>query len=61
LRNETTGITYEGKVEDRAFVAVHSATLDEQYDVVIIETSILDEVVGDTKTTYTLAQLAPVE
>ncbi|MFF4594961.1 hypothetical protein [Amycolatopsis sp. NPDC001319] len=61
LRDEGTGDTYEGKVDDRAFSAVHSATLDDPYDVVLFEVSVLDEVVGETTVTYSLVQLSSVD
>ncbi|KQU34215.1 DUF6575 domain-containing protein [Rhodococcus sp. Leaf233] len=51
------GIRYEGKVESRA-QASHP-TIDNRYDVVILATQVLDEVVGEIKVTYALSQLIP--
>lgn len=57
LHDEAADLRYEGKVDDAACPQLSHATLDQQYDVVIRATTILDEVVGVSTTTHALVQL----
>lgn len=54
------GNRYEGKVDDRASAQSSHPTINDRYDVLVFATSVLDEVVGETKVTYTLSQLVSV-
>lgn len=60
LQDEAADLSYEGKVSDRAFNQVAHAELGASYDVVIVATSVLDEVVGERRVRYELDQLAPI-
>lgn len=51
---------YEGSVAEAALPALGHATPSNEYDALILETRIIDEVVGDVKVSHELAQLTPI-
>ncbi|HVV77156.1 MAG TPA: DUF6575 domain-containing protein [Mycobacteriales bacterium] len=59
VRDEAADVSYEGKISDQAVAQVDHATINEAYEALILVTTVLDEVVGEEKITYQLAQLAP--
>jgi hypothetical protein len=60
LRDELAEVSYEGPIETQAFLQVDHAPINDVYDVLISAYAVLDEVVGETKVTYRLAQLSRI-
>ncbi len=60
LRDEANQRDYEGRFDEPVLAQVNHAVLNEFYDVLVLESRVLDEVIGETKTTYSLSQLVPV-
>jgi hypothetical protein len=61
VRNELVDppIDYEGAIDDLAWPQASHATVQENYDVLITGVTVLDEAVGEKKTTYRLVQISP--
>ncbi|MGW3372482.1 DUF6575 domain-containing protein [Streptomyces hydrogenans] len=53
-------VDYEGAIDEAAWPQASHATVQENYDVLILGTTVIDETVGDRKTTYRLMQVSPV-
>ncbi|MGV9938780.1 DUF6575 domain-containing protein [Streptomyces sp. NPDC003401] len=53
-------VDYEGAIDDAAWPQASHATVQENYDVLILGTTVIDETVGERKTTYRLMQVSPV-
>ncbi|MET8291981.1 DUF6575 domain-containing protein [Streptomyces sp. NPDC005132] len=53
-------LDYEGAIDDAAWPQASHATVQENYDVLILGTTVIDETVGERKTTYRLMQISPV-
>ncbi|NED76039.1 DUF6575 domain-containing protein [Streptomyces sp. BBFR109] len=53
-------VDYEGAIDDAAWPQASHATVQENYDVLILGTTVIDETVGERKTTYRLMQISPV-
>jgi hypothetical protein len=51
-------VDYEGAIDDSAWPQASHATIQENYDVLITGVTVLDEAVGETKTTYRLMQIS---
>ncbi|MFF4280250.1 DUF6575 domain-containing protein [Streptomyces kronopolitis] len=52
-------IDYRGAIDEAAWPQASHATMQDVYDVLILGTTVLDETVGERKTTYRLMQLSP--
>ncbi|MFJ9742545.1 DUF6575 domain-containing protein [Streptomyces sp. NPDC101166] len=53
-------VDYEGAIDDAAWPQASHATVQENYDVLILGTTVIDETVGERKTTYRLMQVSPI-
>jgi hypothetical protein len=60
LRDESLDphVEYEGAIDDAAWQQASHATVEENYDVLVTGTTVIDETVGDKRTTYRLAQIS---
>ncbi|MFE3161792.1 DUF6575 domain-containing protein [Streptomyces sp. NPDC059224] len=58
FRNESADVDYEGAIDDAAWPQASHATAQENYDVLILGTTVIDETVGERKTTYRLMQMS---
>jgi len=52
-------VDYEGAIDDAAWPQASHATMQENYDVLILGTTVIDETIGERKTTYRLMQFSP--
>lgn len=59
--HDSDGLTYQGSVDERVSNQYRNPTINERYDVVILATGVLDELIGERRYTFTLVQLVPVE
>lgn len=58
--HDAEGLTYQGNVDERVSAQYRNPTINERYDVIIVATGVLDEVIGERRYTFTLTQLVPV-
>ncbi|MCV7252796.1 hypothetical protein H7J86_11530 [Mycobacterium hackensackense] len=58
---DSDGLDYEGRVDERVVAGNPNPTINRRYLVVVEASSVLDEAIGETKTSYVLVQLIAVD
>lgn len=58
---DSEGLTYQGTVDERVSSQYSNPTINDRYDVIVVATGVLDELIGERRYSFSLTQLVPVE